>query len=142
MSDKQDDVIMTTFKMKILKSKILPCITNDIDEIIRNRKRWEIIGTFSDYLENILIAMSFIFLVINLKVELAIIMGCTSCCKYSVSYSQKRQAFLTEKLNNYLKEIGLKEYILDISDDTKETKENEVKENDKNENEDKYCQKV
>lgn len=121
-----DEVIMTNFRFSILKSKVLPCISNDIDVIIKNRRRWEIIGTASDYLENLFIAMSFIFLIVNNRLIVSIIMGCIACCKHSDSFAQRKQTQLTDKLNEYLKSLGIKESILNIDD------ENEIEESKNN----------
>ena len=119
-----NDIIMTNFKMNILKSKVLPCISEDIDIIIKDRRRWEIIGNASDYLENLFIALSFIFLVIDMKIIVAINMACIACCKHSDSFSQKKQTQLTDKLNEYLKSIGIKQNILNIDnfDESEDTK--------------------
>lgn len=111
----QDDLIMTNFKINILRSKILPCISNDIDIVIKNRRTWEYIGTTSDYLENLFIALSFIFLVVDMKIVVAINMAFIACCKHSEDYAQKRQSQLTDKINEYLKSLGIKESIIDIS---------------------------
>lgn len=116
-----DDVIMTKFKVNILKSKVLPCISKDIDVVINNRRTWETIGTISDYLENLFIALSFVFLIIDIKIIIIVNMSLIACCKYSDNLSQRKQSQLTEKLNEYLKSIGIKESVIDTNneDETK-----------------------
>lgn len=119
------DKIMTNFKTSILKSKILPCMSDDIDLIIKNRAEWEIIQIRLQYIYEFLLLGAFIAVYFKSQIVMSILIGSVGCCNRIISHSERQQLVLTNKLNGYLKHLGITDLIPEISDDAKE--ENEEK---------------
>ena len=108
-----NESMMESFKNNILKDKILPCVNVDIDDMIINRRRWERTEFFLEYFYELLLVLSFAGVFLNSKIILGVLIGSIGCCNRLITNAQKNQNKITERLNIYLKNFGIKPTIPD-----------------------------
>ncbi len=117
------DKIMTNFRASILKTKILPCMSDDIDLIIKDRSEWELIQMRLQYIYEFLLLGAFIAVYFKSQIVMSILIGSVGCCNRIISHSERQQLILTNKLNGYLKHLGITDLVPEISDDAKDEDE-------------------
>lgn len=116
MSFIEEDSLMLKFRIKVIKEKIIPCMSDDIDNIVINRKVWEKIQVTYEYLRDILLVGSLISCFFNSRLATGILVSITGTLIKLVSHAQGKQIELTERLNIYLKQIGINNLIPEIED--------------------------
>lgn len=115
-----NESIMNNFRTKILKEELIPCMKNDINDIIVNRKTWERTQITYEYLRDILLVGSMISCFFHSRVATGVLIAVTGALIKLVSSTQNKQLELTERLNSYLKQIGINNLIPEIGDNNEE----------------------